>query len=424
MAQTVYYNYDKNIIQGIKSESLSRAINAPFASKISNVKLGETPYFLQYMYFYKPQGSGDVYLVLQNTPDPNMQTQGGKNLFLAVKLLTGAQTETEIDAFLKANNTAKNVELNLNQYLEDGKEAAINTDPDGNITVLLKQNMGVKTALVQKTFYSSTIKGLSDLSAMTEYTNTIQKTILDWDISCDLVGEDNATEDSGAALVNTSGFMDNINMVMAFVLIIGGAYIAAPEIYGWIIIPIAKSVGNATPNKPFTAINTFWNVAFFMLIIQTIVFGASNLGAPFYMLAIGLTLLIFSVNKSLEDSIWGGTALSNAEQVVFHGETYNNDTKWSSMFPSEFGLEMGIKAACIIGMLGIWGANFSFLANKDLGDSAFQKFIITFPNYFLYAIAFTAWFYQGDDLTWIVIKWAAFLLSSGYIGVSMWRLFK
>lgn len=423
----IYYNYEKQIISGITAAALQTAINAKTPTPITNIKYNDVAYFIQNIYFYKQAGSQDIYLVVQHIADPN--GNAGKVLYLAAKIATGGTTDTDLDAFIKANTTPTNHELTLNNYINDGGDAHIATDTQsGSTTVTLTDTITVKaTALTALAVYSTLPTGLIiELDPVTNKNAVVLKSILDWSISCEMEGEDMENQTAVATKSSTSDLMDNINMVMAFVLTIGGMYIAAPEIYNWFIVPILNSYYG---DKPITGINTFWNVAIIFLIIEMIVFGAAGKGAAFYILAIGLAVALLAVDKSLEDTVGGGKSLFSAPTINVHNQEYDNDLSYMSIFtkPEEDTLSKVVKGFCVLSMLGIWGSNFNMLADDNItNDQAIKQYLISFPNYFMYGITATLWTYNPkyEEFTWTIAKWAALLGSMGWFVGSMFTIFK
>lgn len=426
----IYYNYEKNTIVGVTRGSLSQSINAKNPAPITNIKYNDAAFFMQSMYFYKPAGATDTFLIIRHVSDPNMAD--GKVLYLAAKIAFGGSTATEdLDAFLGVSTTPANLELTLNNYIQDGDDARIETDTTtGAITVTLAHGISVhatkKPDLV--TFYRTVISDLHTTDDVAADKNAIvRKSILDWSISCEMEGEDMDTQSSVATKSSTSDLMDNINMVMAFVLSIGGMYIAAPEIYSWFIVPILNTYSTTSGPKPITSINMFWNVAVLFLIIEMIVFGAAGKGSAFYILAIGLILVLFAINKSLEDSIGDGQSLFNAPTIKVHDVEHSNDLSYISMFTeSNDKITLGVKAFCVMSMFGLWGSNFNLLADdKITNDQAIKQYLVSFPNYFMYGITVTLWTYNSsDNLTWTIAKWAALLSSMGWFAGSMFAIFK
>jgi hypothetical protein len=424
----IYYNFEKQIISGVTTNSLGTSIVAKTTTPITNIKYDDVAYFVQNIYFYKPSGAQDTHLVIQHISDPNGNS--GKVLYLAAKIgFNGSTSDTDLDIFLKASATPANLDLTLNNYIKDGGNAHISTDTTTkNITITLESPIPVKAASTSVALYTTVISGLGIKPNDPAIKNNavVLKSILDWSISCEMEGEDMENQTAVATKSSTSDLMDNINMVMAFVLTIGGMYIASPEIYNFFIIPIMNSHYGS---KPITSINTFWNLAIIFLIIEMIVFGAAGKGAAFYILAIGLMLMLFSVDKSLEDSIGGGKSLFTAPTINVHNEEYDNDLSYISMFTKPEGdtLSMIVKGFCVISMLGIWGSNFNMLADDNItNDQAIKQYLVSFPNYFMYGITATMWTYNPkyEELTWTIAKWAALLSSMGWFVGSMFTIFK
>jgi hypothetical protein len=173
-------------------------------------------------------------------------------------------------------------------------------------------------------------------------------------------------------------------------------------------------------------------VSFGLLIIELIIFGASGKGASFYYLALMLMLMWFSIDKSLTDNLLDGGSkanLFNATEIDVGGTigVLKNDRSYISIFPSpgQHKLELGVKLYCVMSMLGLWSSNFNIIADQNMNEgAAFQKFLTTFPNYFLYALTITIWCYQKDEFIWKVLKWGILAVSFGWFIGSMVALFK
>ena len=422
----IYYNYEKQIISGVTNDVLKTAIDAKTPSPITNIKHNDVAYFIQNIYLYKPAGATDTHLIVRHVADPN--GNAGKVLYLAAKIVSGGTTDTDLDAFIKATAIPTNLELTLNNYIHDGGDAHMATDANTkNITVTLANTIAVKALPATLAVYPTQPAGLRvNLDAAANKNAVVLKSILDWSISCEMEGEDMENQTAVATKSGTSDLMDNINMVMAFVLTIGGMYIAAPEIYNWFIVPILNSYYG---DKPITGINTFWNAAISFLIIEMIVFGAAGKGVAFYILAIGLTCALLAVDKSLEDTVGGGKSLFSAPTINVHNQEYDNDLSYMSIFtkPEEDTLSKVVKGFCVLSMLGIWGSNFNMLADDNItNDKAIKMYLISFPNYFMYGITATLWTYNPkyEELTWTIAKWAALLGSMGWFAGSMFAIFK
>jgi hypothetical protein len=427
----IYYNFEKQIISGVTTNSLGTSIVAKTTTPITNIKYDDVAYFVQNIYFYKPAGARDTYLVVQHIADPNGNS--GKVLYLAAKIgFNGSTSDTDIDIFLKASATPANLDLTLNNYIKDGGDAHISTDATTkNITITLESPIPVKAASTSVALYRTVISdlGIKPDDPSVKNNAVVLKSILDWSISCEMEGEDMENQTAVATKSSTSDLMDNINMVMAFVLTIGGMYMAAPEIYNFFILPIVKSHGETEGKKPIASLNLFWNLAILLLIIEMIVFGAAGKGSAFYILAIGLILMIFSIDKSLEDSIGEGKSLFKAQQITVHNDTYLNDPSYTSIFtnPTDDTISMIVKGFCVLSMLGIWGSNFNMLADENItNDQAIKQYLVSFPNYFMYGITLTIWSHvdNEEDFKWKVAKWAALLGSMGWFVGSMFTIFK
>jgi hypothetical protein len=429
--QNVYYNYEPLTIPGLSTGSLNTIIESKYPAVITNIKYNDEAYFMQKMYFHKPSPSNStVWLVLQHNSDPNMNA--GKTLYLAAQIEpNGKNTDTGIDTIFKSIN-AKNIELTINNDLTDGGNAKIN-ESNGKITIALTDTIKVTTAdLTGFTFYASTIV---DLNLDTSSPNALmRKSILDWAMSCEMVGE-GSEDKTEATKPPTSDLMDNINMIMAMVLIVGALNIAAPEIYKYVIGPILVSNND---NKPITSLHLLWAVSFGLLIMELIIFGASGKGASFYYLALMLMLMWVSIDKSLSDNLLDGGSkanLINAAVINVGGNVLQNDRSYFSIFPSfnDYKLEFGVKLYCVLSMLGLWSSNFNIIADQNMNEgAAFQKFLTTFPNYFLYALTITFWCYkedQQDNLidfskSFSILKWVILAVSFGWFIGSMVALFK
>ena len=429
----IYYNFEKQIISGVTTSSLGTSIVAKTTSPITNIKYDDVAYFVQNIYFYKPSGERDTYLVVQHISDPNGNS--GKVLYLAAKIgFNGSTSDTDLDVFLKASATPANLDLTLNNYIKDGGDAHIATDATSKkITITLESPIPVKAASTSVALYTTVISdlGIKPDDPAIKNNAVVLKSILDWSISCEMEGEDMENQTAVATKSSTSDLMDNINMVMAFVLTIGGMYIAAPEIYNFFITPILKSHDDATP---ITSLNMFWNVAILFLIMEMIVFGAAGKGAAFYILAIGLMLMLFAIDKSLEDSLGNSNTTSKslftAPTITVHNQEYKNDLSYTSIFTKPEGdtVSMFVKGFCVLSMLGIWGSNFNMLVDENItNDQAIKQYLVSFPNYFMYGITLTIWSHidkDNGDFIWKVAKWAALLSSMGWFVGSMFTIFK
>lgn len=431
--QSVYYNYEPLTIPGLSKDSLKTVIESKYPAVITNIKYNDEAYFMQKMYFHKPSPSNPtIWLVLQHNSDPNMNS--GKTLYLAAQIQPkGKDVDTGIDGIFKSSS-AKSIELILNNDLTDGGNAKISIS-NGKITVALTDTIKINTTDFNGlSFYTSTIE---DLNLDTGSPNALmRKSILDWAMSCEMVGE-GPEDKTEATKPPTSDLMDNINMIMAMVLIVGALNIAAPEIYRYVIGPILES---NTGDKPITSLHFLWAVSFGLLIIELIIFGASGKGASFYYLALMLMLMWVSIDKSLSDNLLDGGSketLFNADQINVVGKigVLKNDNSYFSIFPSfnDHKLEFVIKLYCILSMLGLWSSNFNIIADQNMnGSVAFQKFLTTFPNYFLYALTITFWCFQEDppdklidfNSKFSILKWFILLVSFGWFIGSMVALFK
>jgi len=419
--QNVYYNYEQLTIPGLSKDSLKTVIESKYPAVITNIKYNDEAYFMQKMYFYKPSPSNPaIWLVLQHNSDPNMNS--GKTLYLAAQIEPNGSNDTDIDILLKASSNT-NIDLTLNNDLTDGGNAKVSVS-NSKITVALQNTVKVKTGdLTGISFYTYTIE---DLVLDTSNPNALmRKSILDWAMSCEMVGE-GPEDKTQATTLPTSGLMDNINMIMAMVLIVGGLNLTAPEIYKYCITPILQSNNDG---KPITSLHLLWAVSFGLLIIELIIFGASGKGASFYYLALMLMLMWFSIDKSLTDNlVSNGANMFNVDTITVGKTVLVNDMKsYFSVFePVGFNLQFGIKMYSVMSMLGLWGSNFNIIADQNMNESkAFQKFLTTFPNYFLYALTITLWCYQKAEMDAInILKWVVLAVSFGWFVGSMVALFK
>jgi hypothetical protein len=423
----VVYNYESILIPGLTEKSLSSVIESKYPKVLTNIKLNDDTYFLQKMYFYKESSS--IWLILQNNSDPNMNS--GKTLYLAALIALNGPQSSGIDEMFKLGPSPKNVELTLNNDFKDGGKAQIN-DSNGTITVVLRDPVNIKTTEVPQglTFYTKTI---TDLNLDTSKPDAIViKSFMDWAMSCELEGE--GPEDKTEATKKpTDGLMNNINMIMTMVLVVGALNLASPQIYKLFIVPILRTYGSdpKAGEKPVTSIHLLWVITLSMMILQLIIFGFSGKGSPFYFLALMLILILVSIEKSLSENFVDGgkKSLLVADEInIGGGEVLkNNIGGYISIFTTDKSWAVfGLKMFFVMSMLTLWSSNFNILADTSIENNrAFQMFMVTFPNYLLYAITITVWSYMDYNNTyWMVAKIVLLIASVGWFAGSMVALFK
>ena len=423
----VVYNYESILIPGLTEKSLSSVIESKYPKVLTNIKLNDDTYFLQKMYFYKESSS--IWIILQNNSDPNMNS--GKTLYLAAPIALNGPQSSGIDEMFKLGPSPKNVELTLNNDFKDGGKAQIN-DSNGTITVVLQERVNIKTTEVPQglTFYTKTITDLNlDISKPDAI---VIKSFMDWAMSCELEGE--GPEDKTEATKKpTDGLMNNINMIMTMVLVVGALNLASPQIYKLFIVPILQTYGANNGEKPITSIHLLWVVTLGMMIFQLIIFGFSGKGSPFYFLALMLILILVSIEKSLSENFVDGgkKSLLVADAINIGGNVgvlKNNIGGYISIFTTDNNnrVVIGLKMFFVMSMLTLWSSNFNILADTSIENNrAFQMFMVTFPNYLLYAITITVWSYMNYKNTyWMVAKIVLLIASVGWFAGSMVALFK
>jgi hypothetical protein len=187
---TLYYNYDSITLNSIGPNSSKMAISATQQNQPTNVKYNDVPYFIRNLYFYKDKGTQKYYLVVENTSDPNTASN---LLFVAIPLSPGGIEDTDIDNLLPApDSNAASVTLTLNQYLRDGGDAKMAADKQNNWpTYVVKDEVKINKT-TEKLSGIKTIDSINGLTLNGKSPATVKKTIMDWTVSCELLGEDEA----------------------------------------------------------------------------------------------------------------------------------------------------------------------------------------------------------------------------------------
>jgi len=382
------------------------------------------------MYFYKPTGFNSTYLVLDHISDP--KGNSGKTLYLAAKLAFGGK-ESDLDKLIAAGEKSSIIEYTLNDSLTDGGDAYIATDDRSRtITIVLRNELELKATKMPDgtTIYTTVISGLSfpDGNDVTNSNKnaTIRKSILDWSISCELEGEDMDNQTAVATKSETSNIIDNINLVLMFMLIVGSANIFAPEIYRFGILPIMNSYGVTNGPKPIASLDYFWTLFIGLLCFQLFICGVSGKGSSFYLLALGFFAVMFSIKKSLYDSFSGGNPLYTADTVdIPGGTTLTNDRYYFSFLQLSSKISFTVQIMCLAIMAGIFGSDMAIIVkdtDKLTENQMLMMLLKTYPSYFLYGITFTLFGNTDMGGKWLIAKIIALLASTGLVGFSYFTM--
>jgi MFS family permease len=306
----VFYNLDTVTIGPISStNSAITQIKSP--SIVSNLKIDEQVFYMTTMYIYRPTGTPNTqtYFVIEMIDDPNKLK--GKRLYLVAEIKYGGTrpagtTSLPLDTLLAATSVepASSTWL-INDNIVDAKTARMFEDPtDGSRTIILNRDFHsivTKDASisVDKCYTSGLANIILSSNTIPAQTVIMRKSIIDWNINCELQGED---EDSNNSIkVDADITPYSILLTMTSIAGIAAAlYSTTPSIFRSIIIPLAKEYNNG--GLALFSISVVWNIVLGLIILQLFIFGLTGASETFFYLFFGALIIWFLCNKAVKDN--------------------------------------------------------------------------------------------------------------------------
>ena len=328
----VFYNLEPVTIGPISNSAVSMVVLSE--KPVSNLKIDDKIFFLKSVYLYRPSSTN--YLVLRLIADPI--NESGDTLYLVAQIGFGnAETGKTfpIDTLLSSTDVApKTVTWDLNQDIKDGKGAKKYTK-NGTTTILLDTEshiikMTTNNPLnVASKFYTQNITDimLEDTTEIKATPAVMRKSIMDWNISCELQGED---EDS-VNNVKASQDITPYTTILTMASLAGAAaalYSTTPFIFRNMIIPLAEFYNDNGKGLPLFSISFLWNFVLMLIIIQLFVLGVTGSSEMFFYLFFGVLSIWFLCNKASRDSFGNLQETSN----MVTGKAINID--YLAMFAS------------------------------------------------------------------------------------------
>lgn len=310
----VFYNFEPVTI-GTTNSAVNMTVNSE--KPVSNLKIDDKIFFLKSIYLYRPSGGSTNYLVLRLIADPI--NESGDILYLVAQISFDTAKIYPIDTLLSATTAAsQTVTWDLNQDIKDGKGAKKFTHSGGTITILLDSDSHIikmtnNPALnVANKFYTQAIPDLilADVGTIKATPAVMRKSIMDWNISCELQGEDEESVNP----VKASQDITPYTTILTMASLAGAAaalYSTTPFIFRNMIIPLAEFYNENGKGLPLFSISFLWNFVLMLIIIQLFVLGVTGSSEMFFYLFFGVLTIWFLCNKASRDSFGNLQETSN-----------------------------------------------------------------------------------------------------------------
>lgn len=283
------------------------------------------------MYFYYQDGKGP-WVIFESVTDPNGSADGD-TMFIAAKITLSATSIPSapfpIDQIVNSENSKNSavpVAWDVNQDILEGNKAflSINSQTGTKTLILFDGAHNIRSSLTTDTFprekcynhlapssssQPNTIPRLAPLPASTSNEDqpnfkanvTITKSILDWNITCELEGEDEATEQPEKVTKDMTtqqilGAMSGIAIVAILM------YMYTPSFFGGVMVPLAETLkATSTSMPPYKSLAYFWNTILAAIMLQVFVFGVAGYGVGFFYMFFGILIVGFLCNKSIAE---------------------------------------------------------------------------------------------------------------------------
>lgn len=377
---TVYYNFDSVSVNlaGTDVDSKTTSIIATQSNPTTNIQYNDAPYFMNSVYFYKDNNANKMYFVVKTTADLEADA---KCIYFAIPIVSNTDPTfkpTDIDKVFQGKEV---ISINLSGCLKDGDSANIFVANNGWPTVVVGTEYAVKSVFTNANVMTGDSIQHLTLSGSNSNPATIRKQIFGWNMSCTLVGEDEAGGEVNVPTVRVDT-MDTIALLVMLLLVVSSFYLSVPIIYKYYIVPIAKS---GRRNLPLASIDMFWTVITVLTIISFTTFGIKSKQPSYYFFAFTIGLILFISKKWVRENI--GNIYSNNKAAINVDFTADPaisntpkgiDTGYFSVFTTDSG-GMNYKAiiAVFITLSTYLGINISS-AVSDTTDSKFSSAIISF----------------------------------------------
>lgn len=310
----VFYNFEPVTIGPTTNSAVNMTVNSE--KPVSNLKIDDKIFFLKSVYLYRPSGTTN-YLVLRLIADPI--NESGDILYLVAQISFDTKKIYPIDTLLSATTaTSQTVTWDINQDIKDGKGAKKFTHSGGTITILLDPDSHIIQMTnnpdlnVASKFYSQAIPDLilEEVGTIKATPAVMRKSIMDWNISCELQGEDEESVNP----VKASQDITPYTTILTMASLAGAAaalYSTTPFIFRNMIIPLAEFYNENGKGLPLFSISFLWNFVLMLIIIQLFVLGVTGSSEMFFYLFFGVLTIWFLCNKASRDSFGNLQETSN-----------------------------------------------------------------------------------------------------------------
>lgn len=364
----VFYNLEPVTIGPIKNSALIMNVNSE--KTVSNLKIDDKIFFLKSIYLYRQNNLN--YLVQRLIADPINPT--GEVLYLVAQIaydVPKVENPFPIDTLLSATDAApQTVTWDLNLDIKDGKGAKKFTHSGGTITILLdelshviKMTNNIELNLAT-TFYATAIPEII-LAESDTYKATpavMRKSIMDWNISCELQGEDEDSVDIKKNIQDITPY--STLLIMTSVAMAAAAlYSTTPFIFTNMIIPLAEAYNkkNNTSGMPLFSISVIWNIALGLIILQLFILGALGSNDTFFYLFFGALIIWFLCNKAVKDK-FGDLRLST---TMVSGNAIN--TGFFAMFEGfKFDIGTCILIFTVLLFIVVYSLGYNYLTKENI----------------------------------------------------------
>ncbi len=453
----IFYNFGSLSVSAYNGASrtamsISKNLTGP---PVTNIRYNDVSYYLRTMYFYYQNGP---WVIFEAVTDPNGSADGD-TMYIAAKIKLSATSIPSapfpIDQIVNSGNSKTNavpVAWDVNQDILEGNKAFLSIDSStGTKTLILFDGAhNIRSSLTTDTFprekcynhpvnpptssssssssssQPNTIPRLAPLPASTSNEDqpnfkanvTITKSILDWNITCELEGEDEATEQPEKVTKDMTtqqilGAMSGIAIVAILM------YMYTPSFFGGVMVPLAETLkATSTSMPPYKSLAYFWNTILAAIMLQVFVFGVSGNGVGFFYMFFGILIVGFLCNKSI------------AEYNTAHNGAWSNNA-------SGFDLLRGEKTqwpmiAFIVVFIILWSGTWPIgTEGKFFQTTVTNKILVfTLATGMILSLAITfllwlGWYVGGDNrgsgFDYIYMdygKWIASAILAVFIGVT------
>jgi hypothetical protein len=272
----------------------------------------------------------------------------------------------------------------LNDHIISGETAY-----DSDVTTKGARTITIDTPLVvQSNMVNNVVTSISDLHIGNKDSGYKEcnpiKQVLDWNVTCSLVGEDSSSGTTQYSASNPDN-MDGMVIIIVLLMIVSGIYMMMPVIYLQFIVGIARTRISA----PLNSIDKFWTFVCFLALIALLIVGVATKKNTYYFVFVCIFLLFFSSKKWISDNvgnIMAKDAASAGPQMVTTLDGKDLDPGMFSIL-SDSNAFKGLQIVLFFGILATFSTAITLGVSKS--EHASDQFTTCFGWMFACAILLT-----------------------------------